>query len=243
MTRPELAGGLTFHNIEYVSELPPSSSTSQCSTGGRQKASPSLLVDLNDELHSNIATNLQGCQPAMMAILELERALGDDAKVLFNLEEALLEMASYPACTEGVFYVIVYDIGQTILCRYIESGCYYGFFEACAREAISTYCGISSDQVVGIKVYTQEDITERGNFQTSKEYGRKQKKGDKRSRADKRYQACLFENKSKAVKPSMTILQEGRRHTSIKMLGSLVHTAQHSFQHILNQPAKGIPSW
>ena len=75
---------------------------------------------------------------------------------LVKLERDLFHLASMDEICTGVFYMLPIPVRDVIVVRFMESGCYRGFYKI-AEDMLKRKLG-SSKSIAGWKLYTDRDL-------------------------------------------------------------------------------------
>ena len=116
---------------------------------------PDVKVEASVE---NVSENLRLCSEWISIERQIATVLMNSklGRPLINLEDSLFEMAYLPLCTDGVFYLSMFEVANVLYVRYIEGGFYRGFF-AMLRSALTDI--FAKSQVVWWEVFPQSDIS------------------------------------------------------------------------------------
>ena len=205
---------------EYVYQ-PPSALPPTVRTAALGLANDNVSLATCDNVKNNLVT----CIPAINLLAHLEETLPHIFQEIYHLEDALLTMATHPKCTEGVFYAIVFQIKDCVVCRYMESGSYQGFFSSKYKDGVMEKYGVDASTLLCLETFTQGDLKEREGLQ---DHG-----NGKRERPDMTFLQNTVGNKNSAQACFTRISQASTEDT--QLLHIVVHAARTGFKHTVPQ--------
>ena len=74
---------------------------------------------------------------------------------IIRLESSLLTLGSLGNVCHGLFYMLPVELGDCVMIRYIESGCYQGFFKIAEQHLQDKF---GEKHLLPWKVYTDLDL-------------------------------------------------------------------------------------